>query len=175
MVHSAATCWYSSYAWSFLPSICVINTATHAHFLNISYSCFCNHYDVNNAPHNSSVVMTDAQALMTYPAGSGPIYLDNVACSGSELTLVQCSYDTHTADCVHREDAGVRCIRKLSTRIPYIAVIILFGTLDWVIFQLSSHYIVSELINNSQRQIAMVNLYYVYCAHKMHEGQNNGK
>ena len=112
MVHSAATCWYSSYACGFLPSICDIDTATHAHFLNMSYSCFCNHYDVNNGPHNSSVVMTGAQALMTYPAGSGPIYLDNVACSGSELTLVQCPYNTHTGDCEHREDAGVRCIRK---------------------------------------------------------------
>jgi hypothetical protein len=58
------------------------------------------------------IVMTGAQALTTYPAGSGPIYLDNVACSGSELTLAQCTYDSHTEDCEHFEDAGVRCARK---------------------------------------------------------------
>lgn len=72
--------------------------------------------------------MTGAQALTTYPAGSGPIYLDNVACSGSELTLAQCLYDTHTADCNHIEDAGVRCTRK-HTLLPYFSI---FGSLDQV-------------------------------------------
>ena len=47
--------------------------------------------------------------------GTGPIYLDNLACVGTEPTLTNCTHDTHTADCVHSEDAGVRCngIRKL--------------------------------------------------------------
>ena len=52
-----------------------------------------------------------------YLAGSGPIYLDNVGCSGSELTLAQCDYDSNTADCNHNEDAGVRCARK-HTELP---------------------------------------------------------
>ena len=41
--------------------------------------------------------------------GSGPIHLDDVACTGTEEALVNCSYDSHTADCSHFEDAGVRC------------------------------------------------------------------
>ena len=41
--------------------------------------------------------------------GSGPILLDNLACSGSESRLVDCTYDNNTADCSHSEDAGVRC------------------------------------------------------------------
>ena len=44
-----------------------------------------------------------------FGVGSGPIYLDNVACTGSELVLSDCPYDSHTADCTHHEDAGVRC------------------------------------------------------------------
>ena len=41
--------------------------------------------------------------------GTGPILLDNLGCSGSESRLVDCSYDSHTADCSHSEDAGIRC------------------------------------------------------------------
>ena len=45
----------------------------------------------------------------TYGQGIGPINLDDVACSGTETTLVACSYDRNTADCTHADDAGVRC------------------------------------------------------------------
>ena len=38
-----------------------------------------------------------------------PIIMDDVMCSGSESTLTFCSYDPHTADCSHSEDAGVKC------------------------------------------------------------------
>jgi len=38
-----------------------------------------------------------------------PILLDDLACSGSELQLIYCSYDSITTDCSHSEDAGVRC------------------------------------------------------------------
>ena len=40
--------------------------------------------------------------------GMGPIQIDNVGCSGSESVLVQCSHLT-IHNCVHAEDAGVRC------------------------------------------------------------------
>ena len=40
--------------------------------------------------------------------GSGPIHLDDVACSGSERRLIDCLY-THIDNCVHSKDAGVRC------------------------------------------------------------------
>ena len=41
--------------------------------------------------------------------GSGAIVLDNVACNGSEERLINCHYDSHTGDCYHSQDAGVRC------------------------------------------------------------------
>ena len=40
--------------------------------------------------------------------GSGPIHLDDVACRGSERRLVDCTY-TRIDNCLHFEDAGVRC------------------------------------------------------------------
>ena len=47
--------------------------------------------------------------------GTGPIYMDNLACLGTEPVLTNCTHDTHTADCGHNEDASMRCngTRKL--------------------------------------------------------------
>ena len=44
-----------------------------------------------------------------FGAGSGPIHLDDVACTGSEAALINCTYDTITTDCSHSEDAGIQC------------------------------------------------------------------
>ena len=43
--------------------------------------------------------------------GSGPIWLDSVACTGSESMLINCSHlgVGVTRSCSHSEDAGVRC------------------------------------------------------------------
>ncbi len=42
--------------------------------------------------------------------GMGPIFLDDVSCSGSELRLVNCPANpVGQHNCVHFEDAGVRC------------------------------------------------------------------
>ena len=46
--------------------------------------------------------------------GSGGIFLNNVRCNGNEDALINCSHSgigVHT--CRHRDDAGVRCLRKL--------------------------------------------------------------
>ena len=46
--------------------------------------------------------------------GSGPALLDNVTCTGSELTLAKCEHFgfNNTRNCSHSEDAGVRCYSK---------------------------------------------------------------
>ena len=42
--------------------------------------------------------------------GSGPIYLDDVACTGSETCLLSCTSDpVGDHNCGHSEDAGVEC------------------------------------------------------------------
>ena len=61
-------------------------------------------------PH---IIICSLDAIAVLHAGfgleSGPIHLDNVACTGSELALVNCTHDSVTTDCSHIEDAGVHC------------------------------------------------------------------
>ena len=46
---------------------------------------------------------------LRFGSGTGSIFIDNTDCVGDELRLTSCRYDTHTADCTHAEDAGLRC------------------------------------------------------------------
>ena len=51
----------------------------------------------------------DAEAY-TFGRGSTlPIVMDDVSCCGTESRLIDCTYDSHTSDCSHSKDAGVRC------------------------------------------------------------------
>lgn len=51
-----------------------------------------------------------AQALTqaAFGQGTGPIHIDNVRCTGTELNLLDCTHLT-VDNCVHAEDAGIRC------------------------------------------------------------------
>ena len=46
-----------------------------------------------------------------YGRGSGPIWLDNLNCVGTELTIANCSHRGWgiIRSCSHYEDAGVKC------------------------------------------------------------------
>ncbi len=57
-------------------------------------------------------IISDATAHSNarFGQGTGPIFLDNVACTGEEDTLASCTYDSNTADCFHSDDAGVTCV-----------------------------------------------------------------
>ena len=65
----------------------------------------------------NSLCSTDAVAF-TYAhfgTGTGPIYLNNVDCSGSEDSLTECSRSSFVScSSGHREDAGVRCQGKFA-------------------------------------------------------------
>ena len=51
-----------------------------------------------------------APQYATFGQGEGSILLDDVACTGGESNLIDCSYDPGTSDCSHGEDAGVVCV-----------------------------------------------------------------
>ena len=54
--------------------------------------------------HNSGTAHGDAK----FGRGSGPIWMDNVACTGSESRLIDCPHASRH-NCLHSEDAGVTC------------------------------------------------------------------
>ena len=58
-----------------------------------------------------TALFTDATAYLfaRYGQGTGPIHMDNVACTGTENALLNCTYDSDSSDCYHFEDAGVLC------------------------------------------------------------------
>ena len=47
--------------------------------------------------------------------GTGPIWLDDVACTGTEARLIECgARPIGVHNCNHNEDAGTRCIPVFS-------------------------------------------------------------
>ena len=53
---------------------------------------------------------SDAVVSSNFGAGSGPIFLDDVRCVGSEMCLFSCAHaGLGNHNCDHSEDAGVVC------------------------------------------------------------------
>lgn len=47
-------------------------------------------------------------AEVIFGEGTGPIHYDELACTGLEQSIKQCSHSNYN-DCTHSEDAGVIC------------------------------------------------------------------
>ena len=57
-----------------------------------------------------NVLGATGQRAAAYGQGTGPILLDNVRCSGSELNLLECPQNPiGQHNCGHFDDAGVTC------------------------------------------------------------------
>ena len=56
-------------------------------------------------------VSTDAVAFSNahFGAGTGSVFVTSVGCSGTETSLLGCSYSTSSSGCSHSDDAGIRC------------------------------------------------------------------
>ncbi len=57
-----------------------------------------------------------AHSRATFGQGTGPIYLDNVRCTGDEPSIQNCSL-LLTHNCIHLEDAGVTCLGETTDKI----------------------------------------------------------
>jgi hypothetical protein len=62
-----------------------------------------------------------------FGAGSLPIHLDNVKCTGTETSLIQCPHRTWGEhNCVHNSDVGISCspgnhfLLKCFCNVPFI-------------------------------------------------------
>ena len=68
------------------------------------------------------VEYTGAIALTSaaFGEGTGPIFLDDMQCRGLEHGLLECFHrGIQVEDCSHREDAAVRCVTGMYTRVNY--------------------------------------------------------
>ena len=68
-------------------------------------------YKINNSMKHNTLSGATAQCCAAYGQGTGDILLDNLGCSGSETSILDCpSNGIGNHNCAHSEDAGVICV-----------------------------------------------------------------
>ncbi len=66
--------------------------------------------------YSTIIIAVEAFSFSYFGQGTGPILLDNLACTGDEATLIDCpSNGIGNHNCFHFEDAGVRCSDPICT------------------------------------------------------------
>ena len=64
-------------------------------------------------PSAYNIGATAVKAADNFVVGtSGPVHLDDVACSGDEYRLIDCPRGLQAANCGHEDDAGVICSKS---------------------------------------------------------------
>ena len=87
-------------------------------FYNGNWGTVCDDYwDMNDARvvcrQLGFTYAVSAPHAARFGAGSGQVWLDNVGCSGSESTIVNCQHrGWGVEDCSHSDDASVVCSSK---------------------------------------------------------------
>ena len=77
--------------------------------------CYDDAWDINDAnvvcrQLGFSQLASQARGSAYYGQGSGPIWIDDVACSGNESHIYDCRHrGWGNNDCTHRRDASVQC------------------------------------------------------------------
>ncbi len=71
------------------------------------------HYYFITINASKLLLLTGSQAQVSsfYGAATGDIFFDNFGCTGTELSLLDCTNDAAiiTGSCSHSSEAGVRC------------------------------------------------------------------
>lgn len=53
-------------------------------------------------------VISIKRASTAFGVGTGPIFLDNLACNSDDISLLECPYSV-LHQCQHSDEAGVQC------------------------------------------------------------------
>lgn len=80
-----------------------------------SYAYICINSIIFFFNNQSTNAVAYGNDIAHYGEGTGPIYFDDLGCTGSEPNLFSCPHNLlGDHNCYHDEDAGVQCGKELS-------------------------------------------------------------